>query len=159
MSSPICYIFLHIDSKLSWKSMLSIYYVKRWLTTYTWLDITEVLCLRVLLSVGRASCYISFELFTTCSCGVPHYIWTCFLIYIVSVIKLLQNWVTCGYDHVSDCKFRLHWLPLDLLIQHHALKVMCIGVKQMDTPFYLLKPPIVFGCQHIYTTWISIPFC
>ena len=35
--------------------------------------------------------------------------------------------VTCGlkkFDHVSDCRLALGWLPLDFFIQFHALNVM-----------------------------------
>ena len=61
--------------------------------------------------------------------------------------------VTCGlrkYDHVSDCRLGLRWLPLDLLIQHRALNVMYRYYT--DDNCILLNPPVVFGHQHTYTT-------
>ena len=61
--------------------------------------------------------------------------------------------VTCGlrkYDHVSDCRLGLRWLPLDLLIQHRALNVMYRYYT--DDNCILLNPPVAFGREHTYTT-------
>ena len=44
----------------------------------------------------------------------------------------------------------LRWLPLDLLIQHHALNIMYRYYTAGHSIF--LDPPIIFGHQHSYST-------
>ena len=60
--------------------------------------------------------------------------------------------VTCGlkkFDHVSDCRLALGWLPLNFFIQHRALNVMY--KYYADDQYVSLDPAIIFG-QHSYST-------
>ena len=105
---------LHIDSKLSWRSHVAIYLIEYHQSILP-ASIIKMLMeslvmshLNYALSVWGPS--LNKDLFS-CLCRLYN--------------RAVR--VTCGlrkYDHISNCRFGLRWLPLDLLIQHRALNVM-----------------------------------
>ena len=60
--------------------------------------------------------------------------------------------VTCGlrkYDHVSDCRLELCWLPLDLLIQHYVQVLRMQMITILNSPVTLATSILILHELHL----------